>query len=214
MRRPRLPFARRGAEPPTEQSPPGSPAAKDAEPSKPSGTPQPAQPAAAHQAPADPQERIDGLRAWIAQVDRKLGVRTYVGAAVAVLALAAAAVGLVLTLTLKQDAATESDFDSLRGLITAVEQSASEAAQEDVQGFDRRLAELEDEVNRLSTAQTTTRRELKVVQDDIKELRSQVSSADTSTDDAGGSAGTGDGSSGGGGGSADGGSQGSDEPPP
>ncbi len=111
-------------------------------------------------------------------------MRTYVGAAVAVLALAAAAVGLVLTLTLKQDAATEDDLSSLRDQLSAVEQSASEAAQEDVQGLDRRLAELEDEVNRLSTGQTTTRRELKVVQDDIKELRSQVSSAGSSSDGA------------------------------
>ena len=102
-------------------------------------------------------------------------MRTYVGAAIAVLALAAAAVGLVLTLTLKQDAATEGDVPSLRDQLSAVEQSASQAAQEDVQALRPALAELEDEVNRLSTAQTTTRRELKVVQDDIKELRSQVS---------------------------------------
>ena len=126
---------------------------------------------------ADPQERIDGLRAWVAQVDRKLGVRTYVGAAIAVLALAAAAVGLVLTLSLEQDAANDSDVQSLRDQISAVEQSASQAAQEDVQTLDRRLTDLEAQVNSISTRQTTARRELKVVQDDIKELRSQVSRA-------------------------------------
>ena len=198
MRRPRLPFARRRAEGSTEESPPSSPSAtKDGEGAKQSKTAQPAQPAAAADAPAAaegpaaPEDPIDGLRASIARVDRKLGVRTYVGAAVAVVALAAAAVALALTLTLKQDAATESDVDSLRGLITAVEQSASEAAQEDVQGFDRRLAELEDEVNRLSAAQTTTKRELKVVQDDIKELRSQVSDAASSSEGTGSSSGSG-----------------------
>ncbi len=210
MRRPRLPFGRRGVEPSTEESAPSSPAAKDAEAAKTAGKPEPAQPAAAPQAPADPQERIDGLRAWIAQVDRKLGVRTYVGAAVAVLALAAAAVGLVLTLTLKQDAATEGDVTSLRDQISAVEQSASEAAQEGVQGLDRRLTELEDEVNRLSTGQTTTRRELKVVQDDIKELRDEVSSASGSSSGDTSSSG----SSGGDSGSSDGGSDDSQAPPP
>jgi uncharacterized protein HemX len=207
MRRPRLPFARRQDGPSTEESLPSSPAAKDADAVKTPGKPQPAQPSAAPQAPADPQERIDGLRAWIAQVERKLGVRTYVGVAVAVLALAAAAVALVLTLTLKQDAATEDDLTSLRDQISAVEQSASQAAEEDVQGLDRRLAELEDEVNRLSTGQTTTRRELKVVQDDIKELRSQVSSAN-------GSAGGDISSSGGDTGSSGGGSGDSQAPPP
>jgi hypothetical protein len=52
-------------------------------------------------------------------------------------------------------------------------------------------------VNRISTQQTTARRELKVVRDDIKELRSQVSRAGGSS--AGGS---------------QGGSQGAQEPGP
>jgi septal ring factor EnvC (AmiA/AmiB activator) len=104
-----------------------------------------------------------------------------VGAAITVLALAAAAVSLVLTLSLKQDAATDDDIQSLRDQISAVEQSAAQAAQEDVQALDRRLTELEAEVNRISAGQTTTRRELKVVQDDIKELRSQVSRAGSSS---------------------------------
>lgn len=178
MRRPRLPFARRSKRS-AEGSPPSSSTAEKATAEKPSATPpSPApQASATPQAPADPQQRIDGLRAWVAQVDRKLGVRTYVGAAIVVLALAAAAVGLALTLSLKQDAATDDDIQSLRDQISAVEQSASQAAQEDVQALDRRLTELEAEVNRISAGQTTTRRELKVVQDDIKELRTEVSRA-------------------------------------
>ena len=107
------------------------------------------------------------------------------GAAIAVLALAAAAVGLVLTLSLKQDVATDDDVQSLRDEITAVELSASQAALEDVQGLERRLTELEDEVNRVSSGQTTTKRELKVVQDDIKELRSQISELRDSPSDGG-----------------------------
>jgi septal ring factor EnvC (AmiA/AmiB activator) len=178
VRRPRLPFARRGAEDSAAESPPTPSTAADAGTEKLSTTAQaPATPQAAGQTRADPHERIDGLRAWVAQVDRKLGVRTYVGAAIAVLALAAAAVSLVLTLSLKQDAATNDDVQSLRDQITAVQQSASQAAQKDVQALDQRLTDLEAEVSRMSSGQTTTRRELRVVQDDIKELRSQVSGA-------------------------------------
>ena len=151
MRRPRLPFARRRAEALGNESPPSTPAAGDAGAGEAVGDTEAVadspKPSATPEAPADPQERIDGLRAWVAQVDRKLGVRTYVGAAIAVLALAAAAVGLVLTLSLKQDAATDDDVASLRDQISAVEQSASEAAQEDVQALERRLTELEAEVN-------------------------------------------------------------------
>jgi len=181
VRRPRLPFARQ-AKSSAEGSPSSSSTAEHAGAEKPSASPRPP---ASPEARVDPQERIDGLRAWVAQIDRKLGVRTYVGAAIAVLALAAAAVGLALTLSLKQDAATEDDVQSLRDQISAVERSASKAALEDVQALERRLTELEAKVNRISSAQTTTRRELKVVQDDIKELRGQVSRARNSSSDGG-----------------------------
>jgi TolA-binding protein len=133
------------------------------------------EPAAAY--PPDLHERIDGLRAWLAELDRKLGLRTYLGAAIAVLALAAAAVALVLVLSLRQDAATEDDVQSLRDQISGVQESASQAAESRVTALEQRLTQLEDEVNRLSTAQTTSKRELKVIQDDIRELRSEVSNA-------------------------------------
>jgi hypothetical protein len=182
VRRPRLPFTRRSKRS-AEGSPPSSSTAEKATAEKTSATPaSPApQASATPQAPADPHERIDGLRAWVAQADRRLALRTYVVAAIAVLALAAAAVGLALTLSLKQEAATDDDIQSLRDQISAVGQSASQAAQEDVQALDRRLTELESEVNRISAGRTTIRRELKVVQDDIKELRSQVSRAGSSS---------------------------------
>jgi hypothetical protein len=149
---------------------------------------------AASKASADPEARIDGLRAWLAQLDRRLGIRTYIGAALAVVALGGAAVALVLTLSLRQDAATNSDLDSLRDQVSGVEQSATQAAQSGVRSLNQRLADLESEVDRLSTDQTTTKRELKVIQDDIKELRSQVSSGSQSgTGALGGSAATGTG---------------------
>lgn len=124
----------------------------------------------------DPDQRVEGLRAWLAQVDRKLGVRTYIGAALLVLALAAAGVGLFLVLSLRQDAATKDDLDSLRQQLSGVEQSAAQAAQSGVRSLNQRLADLEDQVNKLSAEQTTSKRELRVIQDDIKELRSQASS--------------------------------------
>src|ERR687896_1798448 len=101
------------------------------------------------QAEAAPQpeptmaERIEGLRAWIAQLDRRVGVRTYAGAAALVLALAAAAVALVLVLQLQDEAATDTDVQELREEIAGVEDAASEAAQEDVASLSDRVAEID-----------------------------------------------------------------------
>jgi rhodanese-related sulfurtransferase len=132
-------------------------------------------PAPAHPRP-DPHERIDGLRAWLAQLDRKVGVRTFILAALAVLALAAAAVALVLAVQLKQDAATKDDVSSLRDQLTGVQESATQAAQSGVRSLNQRLTDLETKVDRISSGQRTTKRELRVIQGDIKELRSQTSS--------------------------------------
>jgi hypothetical protein len=127
--------------------------------------------------PSDPREEMVGLRAWVGQLDRRLGILTYIGAALVLLAVAGAAVALVLTLSLKQDSPTNAEVDSLRDQLTVVEQSASQAAQSGVQSLNQRLSALESEVDKLSADQTTSERELEVVQNDIKELRSQTSGA-------------------------------------
>lgn len=121
-----------------------------------------------------PEDAIGGIRAWLAQLDRKLGVRTYVGAAIALLAAAAAAAGLALAISVRQDAATKSDIDSLRNELSGVEQTATEAAQNRVKSLNQRLTTLQSRVDKLAASQTTTKRELRVVQDDIRELRGQT----------------------------------------
>jgi hypothetical protein len=141
--------------------------------------------------PPDPHERIDSMRAWLAQLDRKLGVRTYLLAAIGLLALAAAVVALVLVLQLKRDAATKDDVDALQGQLTGVQQSATQAAQKGVRSVNQRLTDLQNEVSSLSSQQTTAKRELQVVQDDIKELRSQASSNAGSATGSGAGGGTG-----------------------
>ncbi len=128
----------------------------------------------------EPHERIDGLRAWLAQLDRKVGIRTYAFAAASVLALAAAAVAIVFALQLQEDSATKGDLDDLRSEIGAVEESASEAAADDLNTLNDRLDSLETEVEELGDDQSTTQDELQVVQDDIDDLRTDISDLESS----------------------------------
>jgi septal ring factor EnvC (AmiA/AmiB activator) len=136
--------------------------------------------------PRGTQEQIDGLRAWLAQVDRKLGLRSYIGAALAALALAAAVVALVLTLSVQRDSVSQGELNALRDQLSVVELSATRAAEDDLQALRQQLADLEAEVDKLSTQQNTSDRELQVIQDDIQELRSQASSGSQSGADLGG----------------------------
>jgi uncharacterized protein HemX len=134
----------------------------------------------------DPHERIDGLRSWLAQVDRKLGLRTYLGAAVAVLALAAGGAAIVLALGAKEDAATDADVQNLREELTGVEQTAAAAAQEDVESLNESLADIENQISRLESEQRSQNNELSVVQDDIQDLRDQISDLEAGGTSSGG----------------------------
>ncbi len=200
---PRQPPGTRG--PASQPAPPGQPVASGAvaRPQAPAGlqgpAPDAARPAAAPEAkPAIPSgaspatdatagaEPLAGIRAWLAQLDRKLGTRTYIGLALAVLALAAAGAALYLTLSLKQDAATKADVNALRDQVSGVQRSATQAAEDSVKSLNQRLAQLESDVGKLTAGQKTTKRELSVVEDDIRQLRSQAAGGTTSGSGFGG----------------------------
>lgn len=128
--------------------------------------------------PVDPHERIDGLRAWLAQVDRKVGVRTYAIGAAAVLALAAGIVGIVLALNAKEESATTEEVQALRANLRAVEQEASAAAEEQVSELVDRVGTLERRVSRLSRDQTMSGREVRAIENEIEDLRDQIADLD------------------------------------
>lgn len=137
----------------------------------------PAQPPATGSQPVvteTPEERLEGLRAWVAQIDRKLGIRTLAGALAVVLALAAGIVGVVLALSAKDESATKGEVRSLASQLESVQREAAEAAEEDVASLLDRLDALEGRLNTIAGGQRTTESELSVVQDDIEDLRSQV----------------------------------------
>ncbi len=153
-----------GSAPKPPQPPPGA---------QPPGTQPPRPPKPGHE--LNPHDRIDGLSTWIGQLERKLRIRSWLALAVGAVALAAAIVAIVLIQGTREDSATDADVQNLRQELTGVEQSASKAAQDDVQSLSSRLSTLEDDVGKLRRNQSTTDDELSVVQDDINDLRTQIS---------------------------------------
>ena len=101
------------------------------------------------------------------------------------LALAAGIVGIVLVLGVKEDSATKADLDQLRDEVAGVEQSASEAAQDDVAALGDRVSQLESQLQSLRSDQTSTDQEISVLQDDIEDLRDDVSALESGDDDGG-----------------------------
>jgi septal ring factor EnvC (AmiA/AmiB activator) len=135
-------------------------------------------------ASTDPAEKLEGVHAWVAQLDRKLQTRFYALAAAAVLALAAGIVAVVLALGVQDDSATKSELAELRDQVDNATKSASDAAQDDVADLDDRLSEIESQIESLASGQSTTDKELSVVQDDIADVRDQIDSVEQAQEDA------------------------------
>jgi chromosome segregation ATPase len=141
-----------------------------------------AKPKTGSQEPVKPQtteEQIEGLRAWIAQIDRKLGIRSLAGALAIVLALAAGIVGVVLAMSAKDESATKAEVDSLAEQVSASTKEVSQAAEDDLSAINDRIEALESRVATVASSQRTTESEIQVLQDDIDELRTDVSDIET-----------------------------------
>jgi septal ring factor EnvC (AmiA/AmiB activator) len=133
--------------------------------------------------PPSPDERIEGLRSWLAQLDRKLAIRTYALGAVAVLALAGAIVAIVLARGAEEDSATDAEIQDVREQLAAVEETASQAAEEDVESISQRISGLEDRIDTFTEDQSSVDQKISVIEDDIQDLRDQVAELETGSAD-------------------------------
>jgi TolA-binding protein len=148
--------------------------------------------------PPDPSDPAGGLRAWIAQLDRRLGVRTYLLGALTLLALAAGVVALVLVLQLEGDSAKEDDVTTLQEQVSTVEDQATQAAESSVRGVEDRIAELEGKIDDLTSEQETVKRRLNTLEEDFGSQPAIGSEAGAGTGAASGNAGETGGTGGGG----------------
>ena len=93
----------------------------------------------------------------------------------------------MLVIQLDEEAAKTSDIDQVREEISGVEDSATQAAQEDVQSLTERLTELETDISAATSNQDSTDQQISVLEDDIQDLRDQIADLDQdSPSDSGG----------------------------
>src|SRR5918996_4228801 len=114
--------------------------------------------------PPSPDERIEGLRSWLDQLDRKLAIRTYALGAVAVLALAGAIVAIVVARGAEEDSATEAEIQDVREQLAAVEETASQAAEEDVESISQRISGLEGRIDAFTQDQSSVDQKISVIE--------------------------------------------------
>jgi TolA-binding protein len=92
---------------------------------------------------------LDGLRAWIGEVERKLGVRTRVFLVLAVIAVGGAAAGIYLGIDARNNDVSKSDLQSLQRRL-----EAQSGASPNVTKLEADLRALEAEVEELQGGKT------------------------------------------------------------
>ena len=152
--------------------------------------------------PATGSETEEGIRAWLAMLDRKLGIRTYAGAAAVILALATAIVAVVLAVDARDNSASADDLARIENRLGDLSATADDGATaaDDLSSLDSRLSDVEGQLSGLTSKDADLEGRIGVVEDDIDDLRGQISdlggtakggSGGVTPSDGGGSGGTG-----------------------
>lgn len=122
---------------------------------------------------------LDGLRAWIAEVERKLGKRTRVFLALSVIAIGIAGAAVYLAIDAREDSVSENDLQTLQ-------------------------SQLEAGGTIPSTDVTTLEAEVQALKGEVEALKSEQAGSGSGGEKDSGTGGTGTGSNSDGGVSADG----------
>jgi hypothetical protein len=98
---------------------------------------------------------LDGLRAWIGEVERKLGMRTRVFLVLVAIAVGGAGAALYLAIESQEDAVTKADVQTVRDELA--ERIGAEGGETDLTRLEAELGELQTEVAKLKREASTSK---------------------------------------------------------
>jgi cell division protein FtsB len=114
----------------SEQKPTPGEEQKPTDPKPPQAGPTAVMPAAPAEAEVPLQSRVDGLRGWLAALDRRVSTRTQVGIVLLALAIGFGAAALYVAIDARENGASEARVESLREALQALNvRTARTAAQ-------------------------------------------------------------------------------------
>lgn len=135
--------------------------------------------------PNDPQTgpHTTEEESWIAQLDRKVSTRTYAGGVALILALAAGIVAIVLALDARDSSAKPGDIRKLEQEISKVSKAAEDdgGIADSLSSVSGRIDSVEDQLGDLSSTDTENQDRIEVLEDDIEDLRQQLSDLENSS---------------------------------
>lgn len=138
----------------------------------------------------DPHERIDGLRAWLSQLDHTVTVRTWILGLLLLLTLAVAVAALVIGLQVRDQQIDQGEIAQLSDRIEAVETqvaqmqaAASDAIETDFATLVEDVEKLQNQVRNLRDASDATDEELTRLDNEIQDLNDTIGELETRIDE-------------------------------
>lgn len=132
----------------------------------------------------DLEGRIDGLRGWADQIERRQSRMMWIGGALLAIAIGLSAAALYIAMTSKSD--NEDDIDALREDVTELQEQVSTATEDELRPIRRNLRTLTQQVTNLTRKQGADARDIASIQGQITTLRSQIGGANAGAGGGGG----------------------------
>jgi uncharacterized protein HemX len=99
------------------------------------------------------QARMEGLQAWMAELERKQARTTYFGAVALLIAIAAAAAALYFGITANDESATKGDVDDLQSRVDALQSALTENTKNTQDTINNSIAQLQSSIQALQKKQ-------------------------------------------------------------
>jgi uncharacterized protein HemX len=129
----------------------------------------------------NPQERIEGLQGWMAELERKQARLTYFGALALLLAIATAGAALYFGLTNRSDSAKKSDLDALTKRVDSLEGAVVKSSKDTQNALNASIAQLQQSISGLQKRQAKAAAKISTLQSQVAANTAAKAAAPTGT---------------------------------
>jgi hypothetical protein len=121
-------------------------------------------------------ERLDGMRGWLGDLDRTVGVRSRIGLVLAAVAIGGAGAATYLALNAKEQSASDRDVKALQDRLNSVQDDAKSTAN-DVTALRSSVNAARSQSSRANATASKLQSQVRKLQADVKDLQRSASSA-------------------------------------
>ena len=102
------------------------------------------------------EERMEGVQGWMAEIEKRQRLTTYIGAGLAALALLLGIAALTLALINNSNGATQDDVDEINARLDRIQTEVKSATEEQLQSVSDSIATLQSQVQALEQSASTS----------------------------------------------------------